>query len=132
MPSDSPYQHPVIPPRTSSTGMADANHQGKPLHAIPEVDRAGNGEGRVPTNSNIRSKHSRRRSSMDGTKYRDGQWSSEKERILMGPYDYMQQNPGKDIRRQLINAFNVWLQVPAESIEIINKVVAMLHAASLL
>ncbi|PLN77553.1 geranylgeranyl diphosphate synthase [Aspergillus taichungensis] len=132
MASDSPYQHPVIPPRTSSTGMADVNHQGKPLHAIPEVDHAGNGEGRLPTNSNIRSKHSRRRSSMDGTKYRDGQWSSEKERILMGPYDYMQQNPGKDIRRQLINAFNVWLQVPAESIEIINKVVAMLHAASLL
>ncbi|PLB35017.1 FPP/GGPP synthase family protein [Aspergillus candidus] len=134
MPSDSPYQHPVIPPRTSSTGMTDVNHQGKPLHAIPEVDRPdnGNGEGRLPTNSNIRSKHSRRRSSMDGTKYRDGQWSSEKERILMGPYDYMLQNPGKDIRRQLINAFNVWLQVPAESIEIINKVVGMLHAASLL
>ncbi|PKY08876.1 geranylgeranyl diphosphate synthase [Aspergillus campestris IBT 28561] len=134
MPSDSPYQHPVIPPRTSSTGMTDVNHQGKPLHAIPEVDRAGNGngEGRLPTNSNIRSKHLRRRSSMDGTKYRDGQWSSEKERILMGPYDYMLQNPGKDIRRQLINAFNVWLQVPAESIEIINKVVGMLHAASLL
>lgn len=50
----------------------------------------------------------------------------------MGPYDYMLQHPGKDIRRQLIHAFNAWLEVPAESLEIINNVVAMLHSASLL
>ena len=50
----------------------------------------------------------------------------------MGPYDYMLQHPGKDIRRQLINAFNMWLKVPPESLSIITKVVAMLHTASLL
>jgi geranylgeranyl diphosphate synthase type 3 len=69
---------------------------------------------------------------LDGTKYRDGKWSQEYEKILMGPYDYMQQHPGKDIRRQLITAFNVWLQVPPESLSIITKVVGMLHTASLL
>lgn len=74
----------------------------------------------------------RNRSSVDGTKYKDGLWSEENERILMGPYDYMLQHPGKDIRRQLIHAFNAWLQVPPESLAIINKVVAMLHTASLL
>ncbi|RHZ59577.1 FPP/GGPP synthase family protein [Aspergillus thermomutatus] len=77
-------------------------------------------------------RHTRNRSSLDGTKYRDGRWSQENEKILMGPYDYMQQHPGKDIRRQLITAFNVWLQVPPESLSIITKVVGMLHTASLL
>jgi geranylgeranyl diphosphate synthase, type III len=77
-------------------------------------------------------RHKRNRSSLDGTKHKDGQWSEENERILIGPYDYMQQHPGKDIRRQLIHAFNAWLKVPPESLAIINKVVAMLHTASLL
>lgn len=59
-------------------------------------------------------------------------WSADKERILLGPYDYMVQQPGKDIRRQLIAAFNRWLQVPEESLAIITRVVVMLHTASLL
>lgn len=50
----------------------------------------------------------------------------------MGPYDYLQTHPGKDVRRQLIEAFNSWLQVPSESLEIITRVVGMLHTASLL
>lgn len=77
-------------------------------------------------------KHKRNKSSVDGTKYKDGTWSSKNEKILMGPYDYMHQHPGKDIRRQLIQAFNSWLQVPPESLAIISKVVTMLHTASLL
>jgi geranylgeranyl diphosphate synthase type 3 len=44
----------------------------------------------------------------------------------------MHEHPGKDVRRQLIQAFNSWLQVPAESLVIITKVVTMLHTASLL
>lgn len=59
-------------------------------------------------------------------------WSPEKEKILLGPYDYMVDQPGKDVRKQLIAAFNVWLQVPEESLVIITKVVGMLHTASLL
>ncbi|KAK4921227.1 geranylgeranyl diphosphate synthase 1, partial [Elasticomyces elasticus] len=41
-------------------------------------------------------------------------------------------HPGKDIRSQLIAAFNDWLKVPEESLKIITKVVGMLHTASLL
>lgn len=50
----------------------------------------------------------------------------------MGPYEYMHQHPGKDVRTQLIQAFNSWLQVPPASLAIISKVVTMLHTASLL
>ncbi len=50
----------------------------------------------------------------------------------MGPFDYLFSHPGKDIRAQLIAAFNAWLKVPSESLEVITKVVGMLHTASLL
>ena len=59
-------------------------------------------------------------------------WSREKEKIVLGPYDYMYDHPGKDIRKQLVAAFNVWLQVPEESLVIITRAVGMLHTASLL
>lgn len=59
-------------------------------------------------------------------------WSQEKERIVMGPYEYLLNSPGKDIRKQLIEAFNAWLKVPPESLAIITNVVGMLHTASLL
>ncbi|KAK7514275.1 isoprenoid synthase domain-containing protein [Phyllosticta citriasiana] len=59
-------------------------------------------------------------------------WSADKERILLGPYEYLYGHPGKDIRTQLITAFNVWLQVPEKSLDMITKVVGMLHTASLL
>jgi geranylgeranyl diphosphate synthase, type III len=69
---------------------------------------------------------------MDWTKIQDVSWSQEGDKVLLGPFDYMLQHPGKDIRKQLINAFNVWLNVPDESLAIITNVVAMLHTASLL
>ena len=50
----------------------------------------------------------------------------------MGPYEYLFAQPGKDIRSQLIAAFNEWLEVPPDSLEVITKVVGMLHTASLL
>jgi len=59
-------------------------------------------------------------------------WSAEKEKILLGPFDYMYGHPGKDIRAQLIAAFNAWLKVPERSLSVITKVVGMLHTASLL
>ena len=62
----------------------------------------------------------------------DVSWSAEKENILKGPFDYLESHPGKDIRTQLIGAFNTWLQVPPESLKIITGVVTMLHTASLL
>ncbi|TGZ85614.1 terpenoid synthase [Ascodesmis nigricans] len=59
-------------------------------------------------------------------------WSPTKEKILLGPYDYLCANPGKDIRRQLAAAFNDWLQVPPETLDIIVSVISKLHTASLL
>jgi hypothetical protein len=59
-------------------------------------------------------------------------WTDEKERILLGPFDYLYGHPGKDIRSQLIAAFNQWLNVPPERLDVITRVVGMLHTASLL
>lgn len=61
-----------------------------------------------------------------------GSWSADKESILFGPYNHLYGIPGKDIRSQLIAAFNAWLKVPKESLDIITTVVGMLHTASLL
>ncbi|KAL8688766.1 MAG: hypothetical protein Q9218_005400 [Villophora microphyllina] len=66
----------------------------------------------------------------DGSPAKD--WPRYKEQILLGPFDYMMNHPGKDVRKQLIAAFNAWLQVPPASLEIITRVIAMLHTASLL
>lgn len=61
-----------------------------------------------------------------------GEWTPQKEKIIMGPYDYLFSHPGKDIRSALIKAFNAFLHVPPRSLEIITKVVGMLHTSSLL
>ncbi|KAF8545486.1 isoprenoid synthase domain-containing protein [Trichophaea hybrida] len=59
-------------------------------------------------------------------------WTDQKEKVLLGSYDYLVSYPGKDIRKQLIAAFNVWLQVPDDVLETIGNVVVKLHTASLL
>ena len=48
------------------------------------------------------------------------------------PFDYIMSLQGKNVRSQLLSAFNVWLQVDERSYNIINKVIGMLHNASLL
>lgn len=59
-------------------------------------------------------------------------WPADKERVLLGPYNYLFGHPGKDIRALLIGSFNEWLKVPEDSLAVITKVVGMLHTASLL
>ncbi|SPN97387.1 probable farnesyltranstransferase (al-3) [Cephalotrichum gorgonifer] len=59
-------------------------------------------------------------------------WSEEKEKVVTGPFDYLFAHPGKDFRTELINSFDAWLEVPPASLEIITRVVGMLHTASLL
>lgn len=59
-------------------------------------------------------------------------WSEEKDKVLTGPFDYLNGHPGKDFRSALVKAFDAWLEVPPESLEVITKVVGMLHTASLL
>ncbi|RFU73908.1 geranylgeranyl pyrophosphate synthase [Trichoderma arundinaceum] len=63
---------------------------------------------------------------------RRGTWNDDKERVVRGPFEYVVSHPGKDFRAQLIAAFNAFLEVPPASLEIITKVVGMLHEASLL
>lgn len=59
-------------------------------------------------------------------------WTDDKEGIVRGPYNYVISHPGKAIRSQLIAAFDAWLEVPKASLEVITKVVGILHEASLL
>lgn len=59
-------------------------------------------------------------------------WSADKEKVICGPFDYLLGQPGKDFRTQIITAFNEWLEVPPDSLEVITHVVGMLHTASLL
>ena len=51
---------------------------------------------------------------------------------ILEPYTFTTSNPGKEIRGKLIDAFNVWLNVPADKLQVIAKIVNMLHAASLM
>jgi geranylgeranyl pyrophosphate synthase len=64
--------------------------------------------------------------------YQRSDWTVDEEQILLGPFDYLESLPGKNMRSQLIQSFNTWLKVPAESLDVIIKVVSMLHTASLL
>lgn len=40
--------------------------------------------------------------------------------------------PGKEVRSHLIDAFNLWLDVPEADLDVIRGLVRMLHNASLL
>lgn len=51
---------------------------------------------------------------------------------LLEPYEYLIANPGKDLRSQLIAAFDLWIQVPSERRGVISNVIQMLHTSSLL
>lgn len=46
--------------------------------------------------------------------------------------DRAAQSPGKNVRSQMVEAFNLWLKVDKDELRVINKVVGMLHTSSLL
>ncbi|KAF9433434.1 geranylgeranyl pyrophosphate synthetase [Entomortierella beljakovae] len=58
--------------------------------------------------------------------------TSHEEDALLEPYNYIASNPGKEMRTELIAAFNTWIRVPTHELGIITKVVKMLHTSSLL
>ncbi|KAA1470497.1 terpenoid synthase [Dentipellis sp. KUC8613] len=58
--------------------------------------------------------------------------SAKNESALLEPYTYITATPGKEIRAEMIAAFNNWLNVPAPKLQLISRVVSMLHNASLL
>jgi geranylgeranyl diphosphate synthase, type III len=94
-----------------------------PMQSAPLVDRS----------NSVKRSHSKKKSQSESIiPRRLGEWSPQKEKIIMGPYDYLFSHPGKDIRSALIQAFNSFLHVPESSLEVIRKVVGMLHTSSLL
>ncbi|XP_069123282.1 geranylgeranyl pyrophosphate synthase-like [Argopecten irradians] len=54
------------------------------------------------------------------------------EQVLLEPYKYICQIPGKKVRGKLAEAFNHWLNIPPEKLAIIGEATQMLHNASLL
>lgn len=50
----------------------------------------------------------------------------------LGPFQYLCEVPGKNVRGMLIDAFQTWLQIPEEKIRVIKGIVTELHNASLL
>ncbi|KAI9055779.1 hypothetical protein LZ554_000720 [Drepanopeziza brunnea f. sp. 'monogermtubi'] len=135
----------AIPPRTSSTGRNGLNHiASKPvLRPVSEGDWISQRKRSLPSTTSHPPLNPAIQSTgapPDPSKYYkndmafhgQGSWSDEKESVLLGPYEYLFAHPGKDIRAQLIAAFNEWLEVPPESLEVITRVVGMLHTASLL
>eukprot|EP00056_Hartaetosiga_gracilis_P013456 m.222025 g.222025 ORF g.222025 m.222025 type:complete len:303 (-) comp13849_c2_seq1:2929-3837(-) len=58
--------------------------------------------------------------------------TKEEEAILEEPFTYITQVSGKGIRSMLINAFNIWMNVPDDKLEKIKDVTKILHNASLL
>lgn len=159
MPSNFPSPN-AIPPRTSSYGIPNLKHQTSALRPLSEVDWLSSSKksklyhsSSLPMSMDASMYQSpaspppppqqqqQQQPPDDGPPKclgddlingRRPRWSEEKERILLGPYEYLLGHPGKDIRSQCIAAFNQWLQVPPERLEIITRVVGMLHTASLL
>ncbi|SPQ22216.1 b7d75c82-6458-44fc-bd6f-eafe5aab8ad8 [Thermothielavioides terrestris] len=150
----------AIPPRTSSTystAAAPPPGAAAALRSVPENDWPS-----APVSAAANHQHKRQRSrkasggatsfpsaAMSGTSQTPPDpnrfatedfflnsarrpWSEEKDRVLRAPFDYLNQHPGKDFRTALVKAFDAWLEVPPESLEVITRVVSMLHTASLL
>lgn len=59
-------------------------------------------------------------------------WTDHKEKTILGPYNYITSEPGKEFRTRLLESFNAWLKVSPESFACIVNVIRMLHNASLL
>lgn len=129
--SSSFYSPTAIPPRTSSTGAVTTNGVAPHTSTLGPISE-GEWMSWSRRKFGLAARHGRKQSSIDWTKKVDAMWTDEKEQILLGPYEYLVQQPGKDIRKQMIAAFNAWLKVPEDSLAIITKVVTMLHTASLL
>ncbi|KAF3385516.1 Phyllocladan-16-alpha-ol synthase [Penicillium rolfsii] len=97
---------------------------------IPEVvilDHQENGNGHEKT---LESTPTRNDHGFNLRKRRE--WTKDQEKIVLGPFDYLDSLPGKNMRSKFIQAFNTWLQVPQKHLEVVGKVITMLHNASLL
>ncbi|KAG2347359.1 terpenoid synthase [Suillus weaverae] len=62
----------------------------------------------------------------------DSQWSQANESLILEPFTYISSKPGKGIRTLFLEAFNIWLAVPYDQFKVIDRIVQMLHNASLM
>jgi geranylgeranyl diphosphate synthase type 3 len=51
---------------------------------------------------------------------------------VLEPFRYLCEVPGKNVRGQLVDAFNLWFKIPDEKVKAIKEVIGSLHTASLL
>lgn len=58
--------------------------------------------------------------------------SNSEEEIIKAPFNHVAQVKGKEIRAQLIDAFNLWIRLPEEKVNTVKDVTGKLHNASLL
>ncbi|XP_058831615.1 terpene synthase [Topomyia yanbarensis] len=65
-------------------------------------------------------------------KCRDQSLQKEQDTILLEPFEYIQQIPGKQFRSKMALAFNHWLNIPVEKLVAIGEIVQMMHNSSLL
>ena len=52
--------------------------------------------------------------------------------MLLEPYTYILQVPGKQIRAKLAHAFNYWLKIPEDKLFVVGEIIQLLHTSSLL
>lgn len=138
------FQSPnAIPPRRSSTGLGTSyvNPVQPVLKPVPEGSWIAQDQPRhsnrisvstPPPSISTIDPHTPSSADCVAKHIQGVEWTADKERIVLGPFEYLYDHPGKDIRKQFISAFNAWLKVPEESLAIITRVVGMLHTASLL
>ena len=53
-------------------------------------------------------------------------------KAILEPFQFITSDPSKEIRGKLIEAFNLWLDLPESKLKVIAKIVNMLHAAILM
>ncbi|KAF3425602.1 hypothetical protein E2986_05989 [Frieseomelitta varia] len=56
----------------------------------------------------------------------------EEDEMLLEPFSYILQVPGKQIRTKLTHAFNYWLKVPEDKLHAVGNIIQLLHTSSLL
>ena len=151
--AESPASPNIIPTRSSSTGFVNGvSHQPskqvlKPLPEDTWIAPTQKRQSLPPSKGpnpfsepmdGAKKGHSKKSSTAENTtiighrRQTSEAWNGQKDKIVMGPYDYLYAHPGKDFRTSLVQAFAAFLKVPSASLAVITKVVGMLHTSSLL
>ncbi|VDO03890.1 unnamed protein product [Rodentolepis nana] len=52
--------------------------------------------------------------------------------IILAPFNYLTENSGKGMRTKLIKAFNLWLNIDQDKLDLLSDIIETLHNASLI